>query len=153
MSVLWPALGRLYHGLATAAGYGIVAAIATGLVYDVSLRMNSLEVQGQVQLLATLSEEAEVFAGPETEQDFDGDGVLDRVALIDHKVQGAFLGYTTTLLCVYSGRTGEVLFARQIFLPHSFKGWCADYDGNGTVELQLESRRDFHVFGVVMGAP
>lgn len=143
------AFSRLIHGLATGIGYALLGAAAVGFVHDRMLASESLEMHDNVQVLADLRRLKDVALGPELAQDFNGDGVVDPVAIIEYDTDPVFGRGTTHLLQIYSGRTHELLLAHGIIWPTSFRGWYGDYDQNGTMDLVVRKRGSNEVLGYV----
>ena len=145
----WSAVGRLVHGAATVIGYAILAAFAVALVHDQMLRFNSVEMHRNVSEWVTAGDRPLDTTALLTEQDFDGDGVLDKAFVIEHRVDPAIGMGIWKLLIVKSGSTGESLLIHGLGIIERVEGWCGDYDGNGTVDLMFTDHRDHVVLGYV----
>lgn len=150
--LLFKAVGRLIHGLATGIGYTLFGAALVGFLHDRILVSESLEMHDHVQVLTELRKIQDLEFGPEQEQDFDGDGTVDRVVITEYRVDRAFGLGLTHMLSVYSGRTDELLLAHGILWSSSFRGWYGDYDNNGTMDIVVRKGRIEEMLGYIKDA-
>lgn len=118
---------------------------------DVLNSIPSPEFQGHVQKLGTFSVIPTPTAPSNTLQDFDGDGVPDRLDLEYFNMEKFRGRRTSGLLVVKSGRTGEVLYSRAVSSPFSSGkiAWFGDKDRNGTMDIMIVDERRHSIVGYV----